>query len=214
MSRPRAERTFRRSRRLQFLLSEGKLGKFVIDRSGELGFETVPDEETEGGALLSLGHLERVVRAEDHGIAAVQREGNFLMTPVTLSRHLNGPKCRRFHFDVEFLDRGDQHVTAIGLAAKHGREQPHHGRSANWLSVVIPGAVTGNSHSRMSATFRIPFFDRRQSALVHQGLEFRDTDPAKVNGWARLGHEIAHWIASPRGSRQESIRWRLTEPRS
>ena len=88
-----------------------------------------------------------------------------------LNEHLDRSEGRAFHFDVELLDRGDEHMAAVRLAPQDGREQSHHRRAPDRLAVVVPGAVARDAHPGIAAAIGVPLIDRRQLSLVDQPLE-------------------------------------------
>src|SRR4051812_2723714 len=114
---------------------------------------------------------ERMIGTEDDRIAAVERECDSLVRPLTLDPHLDGSERRRFDLDVEFLDRGNEDVAAIPLATEDRGEQADHRRPLNRRSLVIPGSVTGDPHMRIPASFRVPLLDRREATFVDQLLD-------------------------------------------
>ena len=78
------------------------------------------------------------------------------LAPVAFAGHLDRPEGGGLDLDLELLDRGHQHVAAVGLAPQDGREQAHHRRPADRRAVMIPGAVAGDAHPRMAAALGIP----------------------------------------------------------
>ncbi len=68
---------------------ERELGKLVIDRARELGFEPMADENARRGAVFRLDDPQRMIGAEDHGVAAVEREGDPPVAPFALAVHLD-----------------------------------------------------------------------------------------------------------------------------
>ena len=105
-----------------------------------------------------------MARTKDHRVAAVETKRNAPIAALAFAVHLDSPKGGRVDIDFEFFDRGDQHMPTIGLASKDGGKQPHHCRTTNRRTVVMPGAVPRNSHVGMTAELGIPLFDRRQAA--------------------------------------------------
>src|SRR6476469_2261046 len=103
-----------------------------------------------------------MIGTENYGVAAIEGERDRLIAAFALSTHLSGAERRAFHFDVQFFNRRDQHVPSIRFAPEHGREQADHGRASNWYSFMKPGAVAGDTHSRIPAALRMPLVDRRQ----------------------------------------------------
>ena len=86
------------------------------------------------GRRRRLGEAQRWSGPGGDEIAGVEPEGEPRVAALALGLHLDRDERRVLDRDVELLDRGDQHVAAVGLAAQDGGEQPHHrrrGRSAS-----------------------------------------------------------------------------------
>src|SRR3982751_3509540 len=124
--------------------------------------------------------------AEDHRVAAVECECNALTAASALNGHLDGPKCRAVHLDCQLLDRRDEDVAAIRLAAQDRRKEPYHRPSSNRASLMVPGAVAGDPHARMTTLLRMPAVDRRQAPVVDELLEIGEAQALKFNRRAAL----------------------------
>src|SRR5260221_10943297 len=112
-----------------------------------------------------------MVGAENHGVSAVEPEGEALVAAFALAAHLDRAEGGGFNLDVELLDRSDEHMASIQLAPEDGRKQADHRGAADRASVVIPGAVARDAHARISAMLGIPAVDRRQAPLVDERLQ-------------------------------------------
>ena len=165
-----------------------KLGEFVIDGARQLCLKSVAHEQARRKRASGFHDRERMVGTKDHGVAAVEAERDPLALPFALTLHLERPKRRRFNLDIEFFDWGDENVATVRLAPEDRREEPDHRLPADRRPLVIPGAVTRDSHPRMAAAFGIPAFDRRQGALVDQPLQVVQADSLKLDGGSCLGH--------------------------
>lgn len=80
-------------------------------------------------------------------------------------------------------------MATIRLPPKDRREQSHHGRPVDRTSVVKPGAITRDAHSRMTAVRRIPTVDRRRAAAQFDGRgQFRKALAKGLKWGATLRH--------------------------
>ena len=88
-----------------------------------------------------------MLAVEGKGVTAVERKDDSPVATFALDPHGNRPEGGEIDLDVEHLDRRYEHVPAVRLATKNGREEAHHRRPPDRLAFVIPGAVTADAHA-------------------------------------------------------------------
>src|SRR4029078_484864 len=81
------------------------LGQLVIDWPAELGLPAMADEDARRGR-----QGKRMVRAENHRVAAVEAEGDGALPALALARHLDRSKRGPFDLYLELLARCHAHV--------------------------------------------------------------------------------------------------------
>ena len=78
------------------------------------------DIDARGGAVLGLNQFQRVLGAGNDRVATVELERDFARPAASFGLHLQRPESRALDLDLQLLDRRDEHVAAVGLAAKNG----------------------------------------------------------------------------------------------
>ena len=96
-------------------------------------------------------------------LSRLKRDAALLALAFAL--HLDRAEGGRLDVDLELLDRGDEHVAAVGLAPQDGREQPHHRRPADRLRPRDTRCRRGRCACPNGRSARVPLVDRRQAAL-------------------------------------------------
>jgi hypothetical protein len=111
----------------------------------------------------------------------IECEGDVLIMTFSLDAHAVRAKGGRFDVDVEHFDGSDENMAAVRLPPQYGRKEPNHRGPSNWCSLVIPGAVAGDTHARMPAMLGIPLIDRRQTALLDELLQLSEAYALKLD---------------------------------
>src|SRR5438309_416337 len=174
---------------------ERELGKLIIDRARQLCLEPMSNRKAGGWAAGSVDDVQRMFRAKNNRVPAVEPECQALFSSFAFAAHLDRPECGGLDFDIELLRRSDEHMAAIGFAPEHRREEADHRGTPDRAALVVPGAVPPDTHARVAATIGIPLVDRRQAALVDQSLQIGETYSLQLDRWAALGHRVPPWIA-------------------
>lgn len=171
------------------LFRQGNIGQLIVEPSSELGFKPMTHEHARRGASLSVEDRQRMLGAHDDCVSAVQLQCNLPVPSGALRVHLNCPEGRVLDVDFQLFDGSDQHVAAVRLTPKYGREEADHCRSPDRASLMEPGTVASDAHFAVTAVFRLPLVDRRQAALVDRLLQVGQTDALQFQRRLALGHD-------------------------
>jgi hypothetical protein len=168
-----------------------KFGKLIIDRPGELRFQSTSNDKARRWASVGLHNVERIVRTRDYHFAAIQSEGDALVATRTGELHFDRTKRGRFDINIEFLCGSYENVAAIGLASQDGREEADHLWTPNWGTLVKPSAIACDTYARMAAMFGIPAFYRWQAAFFDMPFKLGEAYSVELDRRATFGHQPA-----------------------
>ena len=146
------------------------------------------DFQARRGAKVRFDHAKTVRGSGDHDVAAVELEGDAAILAASFGLHLDCAERSAFDFNLELLDWRDQDMAAVGLAAKDGREQPHHCRSGDWRTLMVPGAVPSDTHFAVPAMRRVPALHRRKPPIVGKLLQIGKAQSLEFDRKTGLGH--------------------------
>ena len=170
-------------------LGKRDVGEFIIKRAGKLGLEPVADREARTGTVGGGDDDERMRRAGDDRVAAVEPETEAAGFTLALAGHFERAQGGRFDLNGQFLGRGDEDVAAVWLAPEDGREQAHHRLAPDRIALMIPGAIAGDAHVRIAAVGGMPLVDRGTRARLDRGGERIEPLSGEVDRGAGLGHD-------------------------
>src|SRR4029079_18976952 len=103
---------------------EGNFRKLIIERARQLGFKAKAYSNPRGWSVGTLDDRKCVVWADNQRVAAIERCPNLAMLALARHGHLGGAERRSFDVDRQLLDRGNQHMAAIGFPPPGTAEKP------------------------------------------------------------------------------------------
>lgn len=170
---------------------KGDIGQFIIERAVELRLQPVADGEARGRAIVGIDNRKRMIGPGDHGVTAIELEGEGALIAFAFAGHGNGAERGAFDLYRQLFDRGDEDMAAIRFAAEHGGEEADHRRAGDPAALMIPTAVAGDAHFAVAAMIGIPSIDRGMAAFTDQSGKLFERLAGEREGLAGFGHPRA-----------------------